>query len=159
MQFRNEYGFLSNFQYAAIEYDGMVFPTVENAFQAAKTEDKQQRTPFLTAKPGEAKKLGRRVTLRKDWEAVKFSVMKELLAEKFPADPKHKNYWLSRKLLDTGSLMLVEENRWHDNVWGTCTCDKCRNKPHRNMLGILLMERRTELNIYSELPQGAEKTS
>lgn len=150
MQFRDEYRFLSNFQYAEIEYEGTVFPTVENAFQAAKTEDKSQRTPFVTAKPGEAKKLGRRVTLRKDWEDVKFKIMKQLIVSKFPADTKHKNYWLTRKLLGTGAMMLVEENRWHDNIWGACTCEKCRNKAHRNMLGIILMERRAELRTQPE---------
>lgn len=147
MYFRDEYKFLSNFQYAEIMYNGIVFPTIENAFQAAKSLDKTEQLKFKTVAPNEAKKLGRKITLRSDWETVKADIMKHLLEQKFPLNPNHKNYWLSQKLLQTGNGMIVEENTWHDNVWGACTCKKCQNKTHRNLLGQLLMERRIQLII------------
>lgn len=145
MQFRNEFKFMSNFQYAEVVLNGITYPTVENAFQAAKTLDPDQRVPFRKATPNEAKRLGQHITLRPNWDTVKFDIMRQLLQSKFPADPNHKNYWLSKKLIGTGNMMLVEENYWHDNVWGACTCEKCKNKPHNNRLGLLLMERRAQL--------------
>lgn len=147
MYFRNEYKFLSNFQYAEVIYNGIIFPTVENAFQAAKTLDKTEQLRFKTIAPNEAKKLGRKVSLRPDWETVKTQIMKHLLQQKFPLDPEDKNYWLSEKLANTGDGMIVEENTWHDNAWGACTCARCQNKIHKNLLGQLLMERRTEIKV------------
>ncbi len=42
VSFRGKNGFLSNFAYSPIVYDGETYPTVEHAFQAAKTFDKEQ---------------------------------------------------------------------------------------------------------------------
>lgn len=67
--FTGEYRFLSNFYPAEIELDGEVYQTLEAAFQARKTLDPGERAKIRTAKtPGEAKRLGRRVTLVPDWE-------------------------------------------------------------------------------------------
>ena len=41
--FAGEYSFLSNFYPCAITLDGDDYPTVEHAFQAAKTDDPAQR--------------------------------------------------------------------------------------------------------------------
>jgi len=35
--FRGKYRFLSNFYYAEVNYEGIRYPTVEHAYQAAKT--------------------------------------------------------------------------------------------------------------------------
>lgn len=40
MYFRGYYRFLSNFVYAPILYEGILFPMAEHAFQAAKTRNK-----------------------------------------------------------------------------------------------------------------------
>jgi predicted NAD-dependent protein-ADP-ribosyltransferase YbiA (DUF1768 family) len=48
-------------------------------------------------------------------------------------------------LLATGDEELIEGNTWHDNTWGNCVCQKCQDIPGRNMLGMLLMELRTEI--------------
>ena len=37
--FRGEYGFLSNFNKSRVEFEGMTYPSVEHAFQAAKNPD------------------------------------------------------------------------------------------------------------------------
>jgi predicted NAD-dependent protein-ADP-ribosyltransferase YbiA (DUF1768 family) len=47
-------------------------------------------------------------------------------------------------LLNTSNREIIEGNYWHDNYWGSCTCDKCGNKG-LNKLGILLMKIRKEL--------------
>ena len=137
--FDGEFAFLSNFYNASCIFEGKLYPTVEHAFQAAKSLDHAERDWIAAAgSPGLAKRLGRRVNLRSDWEKVKFDVMEECLRSKF-ADPV-----LKQKLLATGDEELVEGNYWHDNTYGNCSCEKCKDIVGRNMLGNILMKLRTE---------------
>ena len=137
--FDGEYAFLSNFYNASCIFEDKFYPTVEHAFQAAKSLDHAERDWIAAAgSPGLAKRLGRRVNLRPDWEKVKFDVMEECLRSKF-ADPV-----LKQKLLATGDEELVEGNYWHDNTYGNCSCEKCKDIVGRNMLGNILMKLRTE---------------
>ncbi len=41
--FRGAYSFLSNFYWASVYYEGIMYPTSEHAFQAAKTLEKALR--------------------------------------------------------------------------------------------------------------------
>lgn len=139
MRFENEFEFLSNFSKSEIVLDGIIYPTVEHFFQAMKTKDPIQRAEIAAAPtPGKAKRLGRHVQLRSDWEKVKFEVMRIGLCLKFK-DPT-----LREKLLATGDEQLVEETTWHDREWGICVCDRCQGQG-KNMLGHLLMETRQEI--------------
>lgn len=134
-KFSGKYRFLSNFFPCNIKDDyWLVYPSVEHAFQAAKSLDRKIRECFLNGSAGEAKIKGRRVEIRGDWEQVKVSVMKEFLRQKFTQEP------LKTKLLETGDALLVEGNTWGDTFWGVC------NGEGQNMLGKLLMEVRAELN-------------
>lgn len=56
MRFRGEYGFLSNFYNCCIGYEGKVYPSVEDAFQASKTLSGDEREIFTKCTPIEAKK-------------------------------------------------------------------------------------------------------
>lgn len=137
--FTDTYDFLSNFYPSVVKYDGVVYPTVEHAFQAAKTRDPQERHAIaLTRYPGQAKKMGRTVTMRKGWDQHKADVMLELLRQKFQAPD------LRERLLATGTQKLVEGNSWHDNEWGSCGCVRCKDRG-KNLLGRLLMQVRTEI--------------
>lgn len=128
--------FLSNFYPATVKYDGCPYATVEHAYQAAKTTDLRWRLRVGSAfGPGAAKKLGRLVPLRRDWEQIKQRVMLELLRDKF-RDPV-----LRDKLLATGDAELIEGNHWHDTYWGVC------NGAGENHLGKLLMVLRGELQV------------
>lgn len=132
--FRGKYGFLSNFYHARVKYLEFYYPTVEHAYQAAKSDDKSLRRVFTHAStPSTAKKMGKSVPLRPDWEEVKFAIMEELLRQKF-SKPN-----LAQALLATGDAELIEENWWHDEVWGVC------NGKGMNALGKLLMKIREEL--------------
>lgn len=133
--FCGEYRFLSNFYPCRVQYQGLAFTSVEAAFQAAKCADPLQRSSFCDLSASDAKRLGRTVALRPDWEQQKVSVMKELLIRKFQDNPE-----LLGRLLATGTALLIEANTWHDNAWGDCTCSRCRGVPGRNQLGRLLME-------------------
>lgn len=138
--FDGKYAFLSNFFPSPITFDGVTFPTMENWFQAWKTENPAEFLLIATADtPGKSKRLGRQCALRKDWEEVKVDVMRDGLRLKFK-DPV-----LRKKLLATGDEELMEGNTWHDNTWGNCVCARCQGTPGRNMLGMLLMELRNEI--------------
>jgi len=130
-EFRGPYFFLSNFCPAAVELDGVMYPYLENAFQAAKSLDPLERRRFLACSLGNAKRLGRRVTLRPGWDALKLDVMRNLLVVRFAAGSD-----LAIRLERTGDLTLIEGNRWNDTFWGVC-----RDRGS-NWLGKLLMERR-----------------
>ena len=138
-KFDGKYAFLSNFALSPIVYEGIVYPTVEHAFQAAKTFDMTQRFEIANLKtPGAAKRAGRSVKLREDWEEVKEQVMEDCLRAKFQ-DPSFRE-----QILLTGDEFLVEGTTWHDQYWGICTCDKCGGNG-RNRLGYLLMKIREEI--------------
>ena len=129
--FSGEHRFLSNFYPARVRLDGVEYPSTEHAFQAAKTLG--DRSVFLLGSPGDAKRAGRRVALRADWEAVKLDVMADLLRQKFAADP------LRSKLLATGTAELIEGNTWGDRFWGVC------GGVGENHLGKLLMATRAAI--------------
>ena len=123
-EFRGEYYFLSNFYSAPVTYNGMCF---EAAFQAAKCPERM--TEFCRLNPSEAKRLGRRVKLRGDWEAVKDTVMYEICKAKFSQNPD-----LADKLAATKDAELIEGNTWGDSIWGVC-----------DRLGKILMRVRAEM--------------
>lgn len=140
-EFDGKYAFLSNFFYAPFVYDGIIYPTNEHFFQAMKTLDQEKRKQIAEAKtPGAAKRMGRQVQLREDWEQVKYTAMRVGVERKFDAHPG-----LAEKLIATGDAILIEGNSWHDNTWGSCFCPKCAAIAGKNWLGEILMERRKEL--------------
>lgn len=130
--FKGDHFFLSNFYVAPVVYQGIRFENNEAAFQAAKCPERIR--DFCGLSPQAAKRLGRRVKLRPDWEAVKYNVMYQVCKAKFT-----QNSDLLDKLLATGDAELVEGNTWGDQVWGVC------NGVGENHLGKTLMRIRSEL--------------
>lgn len=123
--------------------DGLSFKTPEHFFAAMKTLNWAERVAIANAAtPGQAKRLGRKATLRDDWDAVKQGFMRQALEHRL-----HDDEWV-HKLLETGSEEIVEWNNWHDTVWGTCVCPT-HNRKGQNLLGKLLMEMRDGLLVSS----------
>ena len=139
--FNGQYRWLSNFWPCTIVVDGIEYPSVEHAYQAAKTFDLEERKLIQQAEaPGRAKRLGRKVTIRPDWEQVKLQIMEDLLQQKFF------NLQLRKLLLATDRDLLIEGNMWHDNFWGRCNCYSCQQFiKWQNNLGKLLMKIRGNL--------------
>lgn len=136
-KFFGEYRFLSNFWPCKVEFDGEIYDSVEHAYQAAKTLNKDHRDMIRSSKtPGEAKKLGKKIHIREDWEYFKIHIMSNLVAQKF-----RMNEDLANMLLATGDEELVEGNTWGDTFWGTC-----KGTGH-NHLGKILMGVRQELKM------------
>ena len=121
-------------------YQGMTFYTVENFFQAMKTLDIEERKLIAAATPSKAKRLGRKVKLREDWEEKKLQVMEYALRIKFVPGTS----WYT-KLMATGNEEIVELNNWNDVYWGS-TLDG-RGENH---LGKLLIKLREEYKSNNE---------
>ena len=133
--FRDAYAFLSNFYDVPVEYNGLCFCNSEAAFQAQKTVDETERVQFTNLDASNAKRLGRIISLRDDWERVKIQVMYEVCYAKFIQNPR-----LAKWLIETGDEILVEGNTWNDKFWGVC------NGEGANNLGKILIAIRTELS-------------
>lgn len=134
-EFKGEYEFLSNFYPSPVEFNGRKYPTVEHAFQASKTDDyNEQEVIRLAPSASSAKKCGRKVTLRANWDGIRVAYMKAIVLEKFKQNPD-----LLEKLLDTKDAVLEEGNYWQDKYWGIF------KGQGENNLGKVLMEVRTEL--------------
>ncbi|GGS84972.1 hypothetical protein GCM10010156_49480 [Planobispora rosea] len=145
-RFTGASAFLSNFSDITVEIVStgnslpVVYPTAEHAFNAAKTTDPDERAWVIAAPtPAEAKRRGRRVTLRPHWDhRVRYQAMDSVLRAKFPPGRE-----VTALLLATGQAFLEEGNSWHDNTWGNCTCGRraCA-APGANFLGHMLMRLR-----------------
>ena len=138
--FFGPFRFLSNFYPAEVEYQGMKYRTTEHAYQAAKFADPVMRYTIQQLELArDAKKHGRAQGMREDWDIVKYSIMFDLLLQKF-ANPE-----LAKLLLATGDAYLEETNTWGDVYWGVC------NGVGENKLGLILMEIRSMLRDLSVL--------
>lgn len=132
--FRGAYRWLSNFWPAKVLMNDIEFPTTEHGYQAAKSLDPADWQHFAQLpKPGDAKRAGRYLRIRSDWDQVKLSVMTDLTRQKF-LDPT-----LKALLLGTGDALIEETNHWNDTYWGVC------NSIGHNHLGKILMKIRKEL--------------
>lgn len=134
IEFKNEFRFLSNFCKCNVEYNGVVYKSAEAAFQAQKCANESDRKLFENIKADEAKKLGKTVELRKDWEDVKINIMREIVFAKFS-----QNEELKMALINTGDRCIIEVNLWKDKFWGVS------RGTGKNWLGRILMETRDKL--------------
>ncbi len=128
--FHNEYRFLSNFWDVPVTYKGLTYLNSEAAFQAQKCVDEAEKEQFTTLRTSDAKRLGRHVQLRPDWEDVKIAIMEEIVLAKFT-----QNEDLKQQLLATGDMVLEEGNTWHDLYWGV----DAKTREGQNHLGRILM--------------------
>ncbi len=135
-------GLFSNFYNCNIIIDDKKYTTVEHYFQAMKSTNvhdhekvRVQRTPF------DAKRMGRTISLRKDWEDIKIDIMYKALKTKF-SYPIFKT-----KLLNTNNDELIEASPY-DSFWGAGKDERYINEYKKyegqNMTGKLLMKLREE---------------
>lgn len=133
--FRGEYRWLSNFYKSPVTLWGVKFDTVEQAYQASKCSNRSDWDMMTGCKtPGDAKRKGRLITIRPDFESIKMDIMHQLLVLKF-SDPYFKN-----KLIRIKDYYIEETNWWGDTYWGVC------NGVGENNLGKLIMKIAKALN-------------
>ncbi len=138
--FTGEYADFSNFSTSIVYLGGHIAATVENGYQAAKAVHFIDRIAILNEPtPGRAKRAGRKVEIRPDWEQIKLWVMEDLLRQKFSFTENLHSSSRLLHLLGTGNATLIEGNYWNDRFWGVC------NGEGENHLGRLLMQIRSDL--------------
>ena len=130
--FFGEYRWLSNFHSTPVFFEGILYPSTENAYQAAKCAALSEKQQFITCSPSDAKKLSKTVLIRENWDSFKYDVMSAIVFDKF-----YRDYDLRIKLLDTENKYLEETNHWGDTYWGVC------NERGQNKLGKIIMGIRT----------------
>lgn len=150
--FNGPYKFLSNFFWSELEFEGLRYSSVEHAFQAAKlrTNDERAEWGFTSTELsfGEAKRLGRQVSLRSDWKDIRENVMFACLEAKF-ANPA-----LSRKLLNTGEKELIDGHSGSpDLIWGY----HFPSQAGQNRLGHLLMTLREQIRTKASVSSPSAK--
>lgn len=125
---------MSNFYPCAVAFEGKVYKSSEHAYMAAKTTDENIRA-YIAAQPtpGTAKKVGRSIPLRENWDDIRIHYMRIILESKFG------DYELRERLDSTKGYELVEGNTWGDTFWGVC------NGKGQNNLGKLLMQIRDDI--------------
>ena len=138
IEFKNEFRWLSNFVEVEIEYEGKRYKSVEHAYQSAKSMDREWKKFCASdVSPGKVKRASRRIEIRDDWEAIKKSVMKNLLIKKF-SDERYRSL-----LLTTGDTYIIEGNTWGDTFWGV----DLYSGEGENILGLMIMEIRSSMKV------------
>jgi ribA/ribD-fused uncharacterized protein len=134
--FTGYYRFLSNFYACKVKYEGVVYPSSEHAYVAAKTTNQIQKLSIAeTESAAEVKRLGKSIELRPDWKSVKVFIMKCIVEAKFD-----QNHDLMKMLQETRSYELIEGNNWGDKFWGESPLGNGRNE-----LGKILMSVRDDI--------------
>lgn len=134
-EFHGEFSWLSNFFPIKIEYDEIVYPSVENAYQAGKLINRKDREMFINITPGQAKRLWRNYQSYNLTEEFRLNLMYQLLSIKFNQEP------FKSLLIATGDCYIQEGTNWYNPFWGK----QLSTGEGKNMLGHLIMQIRTEL--------------
>lgn len=119
--FFGDYRWLSNFHECDIHFEGLIFPSTENAYVYAKipqnriTELQETVNTLLTCSPSDSKKIGKSIPIRDDWDRIKYDVMSSVVFDKY-----YRHMDLRKQLLMTGDRLLEETNHWGDTFWGVC---------------------------------------
>jgi ribA/ribD-fused uncharacterized protein len=135
------YGVFSNLHRTPVTFEDQVFPTAEHAYQAGKAAKAAVRDWILSAPTPSLVAMAAHGLYTWDivpnWSKIKFDRMRGVLRAKFSQHPA-----LRDLLLSTGNARLVEVGTTDNAVnrlWGEV------NGKGKNMLGVLLMEVRDEL--------------
>ena len=128
-----------NFSSFKVEWNGYLFASVEEAYQAASFMGSDEELVEKIKKSHSADEAQRisyanRDKRREDWDDVKISIMEELLRLKIEQNP-----YVKKKLLQTGDYMIVEDSP-KDDFWGWGP-----NRNGQNNLGKLWMKLREGL--------------
>ncbi len=143
------YGVFSNLYRRPIVFEGREYSTSEHAYQAGKAVKESVREWILSAPSPSLVAMAAHGLytwdIAPDWSKVKFDRMRGVLRAKFT---QHQD--LRELLLSTGDARLVESAKTDNPVnrlWGEV------NGKGKNMLGVLLMELRSELRNESVQPK------
>lgn len=138
--FFGPFRWLSNFWPCQVHYEGLNYPSVEHAYQAAKYPE-ADRGQFTMISASEAKKLGKQAPIDKaKWDAGKYNIMAILVLQKFLMNPD-----LKEMLLATDDAYLEETNHWSDRYWGVDEDGIGENNLGKILLGVRETIRKNKL--------------
>ncbi len=138
-KFKGYLAFLSNFFESPFEVNRVTYQTVEHYYQSSKCVDFKEKLMIQNAEtPSKAKRLGKKVKIRQDWDIIKDSIMYNGVFEKF-----RQNVNLAKKLILIDDSDLVEENNWGDLYWGV----DIDTKEGQDKLGAILRRVKKEMII------------
>ena len=140
-----EFYCFDNFSSFKVEYNGYVYSTSEEAYQAAKFEGcapevvEEIKHSFSAH---EAQKVAQKnkEKQRPDWDYVKNSVMEDILRAKLQQNP-----YVLKKLAETKGYIIVEDSP-KDSYWGWGP-----DRKGKNMLGKLWMKIRDDIYVESNV--------
>ena len=130
---------LDNFSSFKVEWNGYLYASLEEAYQAASFMGSNEELVEKVKKSHSADEAQRiayanRDKQRTDWNEVKLEIMEELLRLKVEQNP-----YVKKKLLQTENYLIVEDSP-KDSFWGWGP-----NRDGENQLGKLWMKLREEL--------------
>lgn len=142
------YQWASSFHSATVSYEGVEYPTVEHAYQAAKasrigTREYIRNLPTAARAREAGGKDGVIVDYTPDFDSRKLEIMTELQRQKFTNHPE-----LRSLLLATGDRPLIHAVPW-DLYWGATVDGQGENR-----LGKILEELRGQLRRATPAPAG-----
>jgi hypothetical protein len=146
------YGAFSNLFRRPVFFEGTTFATAEHAYQAGKARKPEVREWLMAAPSPSLLAMAAHGLYQWDitpaWSRIKFDRMRAVLHAKFT---QHDD--LREMLLSTGSAQLVESatiDNAVNRLWGEV------NGVGKNMLGVMLMELRTQLSASAKV-QGSRR--
>lgn len=114
-QFVGPHEFLATSYPVDVRLDGVIYPSVEHALNAAKTLDPAEREKIREANsPQVATRIGLSVSPRPGWGQLRIPIMRDLLLQKY-SFPE-----LADLLLLTDRAELVNGNIHGERFWGVC---------------------------------------
>ena len=130
---------LDNFSSFKVEWNGYLYASLEEAYQAARfmgVNEELVEKIKSSHSADEAQRIAysNKDKQREDWDEIKVSVMEELLRLKIEQNP-----YVKKKLLQTKDYMIVEDSP-KDSFWGWG-----ENRDGENNLGKLWMKLRNEI--------------
>ncbi len=134
-----EYFVFDNFSSFKVLYNGVLYSTVEHAYQASKfletaPEIAKQITESYSAHEAQKIAYANKDKQRADWDIIKVDFMEKLLRAKLEQNP-----YVKKKLLETENYMICEDSP-KDSFWGIGP-----DRKGQNQLGKLWMKLRDEL--------------
>lgn len=108
----DEHAWLSNMTLVNIECDGIIYPSIENFYQACKYNEINIKKLISQLSPYKAKKYSRENKMTNSgFDDNKLIYMEYALHKKFSQEP------FKSKLIATGDCHIEEGNWWKDKFW------------------------------------------
>lgn len=134
-----EFYCFDNFSSFKVKYDGYLYSSVEEAYQALGFKESapdiyQEIINCYSAHEAQKIAYANKDKRRKDWDEIKVGIMEELLRCKIEQNP-----YVKKKLLETKDYTIVEDSP-KDSFWGWV-----EDRNGNNQLGKLWMKLRDEI--------------